>query len=219
MLKWGSVFREAILRGPLRSRGRARGRSTGRVMRGDDNRRVQRPCGMRSLPISLNAGSRRNLTCARRRCRALPSRRGRRLARRRHRNTGRERPSERTWGHVSRSRGGSLTPQMLCSDIWRGGINRRRTTRGSEHHPAIASSDDRSSCSQAMKVAGGILLMPLALPRASSQGGPMSPLAVSPPFGPLAHGPGRARSAKEGDKWGDNSIPVCCPLCRLPSER
>ena len=167
---WGSVFWEAILRGPLRSRGRARGRSTGRVMRGDDDRRVQRPCGMGSLPISLNAGSRRKLTMSSRRCHALPSRRGRRQDRRRHRNTGRERPPERTWGHVSHSRGGSLTPQMLCTDIWRGGINRRHSTSGTEPDAANTSSGYGTSYRESMLLAGSMLLRPRGLRRARSQG-------------------------------------------------
>ena len=98
-------------------------------------------------------------------------------------------------------------------------MNRRLSTRGSGHGAANASSGHGTSCKKSMQSPGGMLLVPLALPRASSQGGLMSPLAVSPPFSPLAHGPGRARSAKEGDKWGDNSIPVCCLLFRLPSER
>ena len=154
------------------------------MMRGDDNCRVQRPYGMRSLPISLNAGSRRNLTCARRRCHALPSRRGRRQARRRHRNTGRERPPERTWGQVSRSRGGSLTPQMRCTDIWRGGINRRHSTSGTEHDAANTSSGYGTSCRESMQLAGGMSLMPRGLPRARQIGRQLDPGLLSPLLSP-----------------------------------
>ena len=139
---------------------------------------------MRSLPISLNAGSRRNLTCARRRCHALPSRRGRRLARRRHPKTGRERPADRTWGHVLRSRGGSLTPQMLSTDIWKGGTNRRHSTRGSEHDAANTSSGYGTSCKESMQLAGGVSLMLRALPRARQMGRQLDPGLLSPLLSP-----------------------------------
>ena len=170
------------------------------------------------MPISLNAGSRRNLTFIRRRCHPLPSGRERRLARRRHRNTGRERPPERTWGHVSRSRGGSLTPQMLCTDIWRGGINRRHSTSGTEHDAANTSSGYGTSCRESMQLAGGMSLMPRGLRRARSQGGLSSPSAVSSPLSPPATVHATYGPTREGDGGGDNSIPSSClPLCPLPA--
>ena len=154
------------------------------------------------MPISLNAGSPRNLTCARRRCHPLPSRRDRRLAGRGHRNTGRERPPERTWGHVSRSRGGSLTPQMLFTDIWRGGINRRHSTSGTEHDAANTSSGYGTSCRESMQLAGGMSLMPRGLRRARSQGGLSSPSAVSSPLSPPATVHATCGPTKEGDRGG-----------------
>ena len=160
---------------------------------------------------------------------SLPSRRERRLARRRHRNTGRERPPERTWGHVSGSRGGSLTPQMLFTDIWRGGINRRHSTSGTEHDAAHTSSGYGTSCRESMQLAGGMSLMPRGLRRARSQGGLSSPSAVSSPLSPPCNGSrhvradqGRRRRGRQFDPellsppLSPSAVPFRPPLTSRP---
>lgn len=152
----------------------------------------------------------------------MPYRReeARRLARRRHPRTGRERPPERTWGHVSGSRGGSLTPQMLSTDTWRGGINRRHSTSGTEHDAANTSSGHGTSCKQPMQLADGMSLMPRGLRRARSQGGLSSPSAVSSPLSPLQRlTPRTGRPGKETEGETTRSQPLVSPFVPLPRIR